>query len=242
MSYEIEKNILLYTEEPSINIILTRFFSKKDYFIYESKSDYEFKEKIKDNFHTIIIEEKELKNNIQFIDDFLTSFNGLFILISNENYIISNKIIRLKKPLNLKELEYIISNYYKNRNNQKNNYIYKFISENISKDNNKVLFSILKLNEKNIALIYTENNKIVHAEYNDLIGEEAWEEIINIQDGLLAFYNNIETPLITCDIDTELKNNTIDVKNINNSLKEYISNKIEKEEEIKNSYIHITVV
>jgi DNA-binding response OmpR family regulator len=200
MVYEIEKNILLYTEEPSINIILTRFFGKKDYFIYEAKSEYEFKEKTHDNFHVIIIEEKELKNNINFINDLLASFNDLFILISNENYSISNKIKRLKKPLNLIELDSIISDYYKHRNEEKSNYIYKFITKNIS-INNKMLFSILKISEKHLGLIYTENNKIVHAEFNDLIGEEAWEEIIKISDGLLAFYNGIETPLITCDID-----------------------------------------
>lgn len=198
------KKILIHITEQILNNAICKFLSKKSYEVLNSKSLDNFKDILKDsskNINVIILDDKDV--TIEFINDISNKFNILIVFISNIDLKTKENILKVEKPINLLNLESLISSYLNKININTFNYIKSFIQENLS--NEDCLFSIIKLSDKSLGLIYIKNKTIIHAEYSDLIGEEAWEEILKIEDGIMAYYKEIKTPLITCNIPFELE-------------------------------------
>lgn len=138
------------------------------------------------------IEQLNEKEQILFtvIDDsFITDLQKQLIKITNtlkNSYLITfskNKIpfelnkntLNLLKPFNLLELEQIIEFNLLNKLNKESFLKY---SDNITSD--KKIISI-KLNDS-YGLVYIKNNKIIHAEYDNLLGLEALKYSLNFHN------------------------------------------------------------
>ncbi|MFN4150856.1 MAG: response regulator, partial [Candidatus Sericytochromatia bacterium] len=224
------KNILIYISESNLSNTVIKFFQKSNYLIYQANSLNDFIEKNINNFEIIILDEKNIDINI--IYNISKFFKGLIILISNDNDINTDKISKIEKPLNINNLNKIINSYFSKKVKPKYNYITYFIKNRIS--DVPTLFSIINPSNKRLGLIYSKNRNIVHVEYNNITGEEAWKEILKIEDGLISDYKEISIPTYTCNFSLDYEEDNLEItkkafiltKNIH--LKSILSNILNK--------------
>jgi DNA-binding response OmpR family regulator len=201
------KNVLIYITELNLSTTVIKFFQKSTYFIYEAKSLNDFIEKNINDFDLIILDEDNIDTTI--VCNISKYFKGLMIYISKNRDLNLENIEVLEKPLNINKLDKIIKNYFSKKVKDKYNYISYFIKNKLSNDSN--LFSIINTVDKNLGLVFSRNQNIVHAEYKDFIGLEAWNEILKIKDGLLSYHKDINIPKETFSISINYEDDNLSI-------------------------------
>ncbi|MFN4151034.1 MAG: response regulator, partial [Candidatus Sericytochromatia bacterium] len=166
---------LLVSKNLKLNSVLSNFFDKKDIETVILEEETKIDRIIdKENFLFVVIDDSFVTDIHKLVTKTINNFkNTYIIIISKSHHPIEHKnVLSLLKPFNLLELEQIIEFNLLNKSNKEG--LLKYI-ENITSD--KKIISIKLSNS--IGLVYIKNNKIIHAEYESLLGLDALKYILN---------------------------------------------------------------
>lgn len=196
-------SILLIEKDKTIRTIIKKFLEKKEYKLELADSfNDSLKAIISNNFNVVIISDSV--DSIEFetiVNKVKTSYpDTILILLLKEvstSTFIQNTMV-FYKPVNLLKLEDTIKEKLKNsiHFNFKNQDLFNFINQNV-KLNQNLLISILDPASRKLGLIYLNGFNFIHSEYDDLIGEEAFYFILELDQGLVSYFEGIEPPVIT---------------------------------------------
>lgn len=196
-------SILLIEKDKTISNIIKKYLEKKEYKlnVVDSFND-SLKVILETNFNVVIISDSI--NSIELetiVNKIKTSYPNIIIFlllksISSANF--TQNTIVFYKPINLLKLEEIIKEKSKHsiHFNFKNKDLFNFINQN-AKINQNLLISILDPSSRKLGLIYLNGLNFIHSEYDELIGEDAFYSILELDQGLVSYFEGIEPPIIT---------------------------------------------
>lgn len=196
-------SILLIEKDKTIKNIIKKFLEKKEYKLHVTESFNDSLNAILMNNFSIVIISDSI-DSMEFetiINKIKTSYpDTILILLLKEimkNTSFENTFV-FYKPVNLIKLEETIREKLKApvNLNFKNQDLFDFINQN-AKINQSLLISILDPMTRKLGLIYLSGFNFIHSEYDDLIGEDAFYSILDIDQGLVSYFEGIEAPVIT---------------------------------------------
>lgn len=171
--------VLIISKNLKLTTILNNFFYTKA--LETINLDEENKIELlseKDQILFTIIDDSFMTDLQDLIKNIINNLKNTYLIIFSKNKLsfeLSKNVLNLLKPLNLLELEQVIEFNLLNKLNKES--FLKYVDNII---NDKKIISI-KLNDS-YGLVYIKNNKIIHAEYDNLLGLEALKYILNLHN------------------------------------------------------------
>lgn len=196
-------SILLIEKDKTIKNIIRKFFEKKEYKLHITDSfNDSLNAIVTHNFKIVIISDSI--DSMEFetiVNKIKVSYPDTMLILLLKEMIENTSfenIFVFYKPVNLIKLEERIKEKLKAHVNLnfKNQDLFDFINQN-AKINQNLLISILDPMTRKLGLIYLSGFNFIHSEYDDLIGDDAFYSILDIDQGLVSYFEGIEPPVIT---------------------------------------------